>query len=152
MATTSTEQVRDNELIRELAALNLDPEEFVIFGSAPLLVHGLRATIRDLDVVARGDVMAWARRTGSPAVGRHSGAQVWQLNGGRLQFSSGWTNSLWSPDELIDNAQLVDGLRFARLADVLRYKQELRRPKDLIDIANIQAHGHGLQRTLLSLG
>lgn len=130
--------IRDNLLIRELLAMHLDSDDFVIFGSAPLLAHGLRARVRDLDVVARGKVMRWAREAGAPGVGTYSGDPVWQL--GRIQFSEGWITSRWDTDELIDNAEVIEGLRFARLGDVLRYKKELHRPKDLIDILAIEGY------------
>ena len=48
----------ENKLMRRLAMLvtelDLDRRDFVIFGSGPLLAHGLRSGIRDLDIVARG--------------------------------------------------------------------------------------------------
>jgi hypothetical protein len=48
----------EDRLIRRLVKLatelDLDQSDFVIFGSGPLLAHGLRRRIRDLDVVARG--------------------------------------------------------------------------------------------------
>jgi hypothetical protein len=40
----------------------------------------------------------------------------------------------------MDNAEVVGGLRLARLEDVLRYKEELLRPKDMADIARIRAY------------
>ncbi|WP_206788710.1 hypothetical protein [Amycolatopsis sp. MtRt-6] len=132
-----------NRLIRELVAMDLDPDQFVVFGSAPLLAHGLRTTIRDLDVVARGDVLAWAKRAGTPAVGAYSGDPVWQFGRGRIQFSAGWITPHWNAGELIDGAEVIGGLRWARPADVLRYKRELLRPKDLADIAKIRAYLRG---------
>lgn len=139
-AAVKARRINDNTLIRQLVELRLDPDEFVIFGSAPLLAHGLRTRVRDLDVVARGEVLRWAQRVGEPGVGSLSGEPVWQLGNGRLHVSAGWISSRWDPDELIDNAEVVDGLRFARLRDVLRYKRELSRPKDLVDIRRIQGY------------
>ncbi|MFD5249480.1 hypothetical protein ACFWIW_33370 [Amycolatopsis sp. NPDC058340] len=133
-------QVCDNELIHELMELELDPDQFVIFGSAPLLAHGLRAIVHDLDIVARGAVMDFARKTGTLGVGRYSGDPVWHLNNGRLQFSAGWITNHWDANQLIDNAEVIGSLRFARLSDVLRYKQELLRKKDLTDITRIQSY------------
>jgi hypothetical protein len=40
----------------------------------------------------------------------------------------------WTADVLIERAEIIQGLRFARLADVLAYKQMLMRPKDMADI------------------
>ncbi|MFI5557709.1 hypothetical protein ACIA2T_00395 [Amycolatopsis japonica] len=133
-------QVCGNELIHELMELQLDPDQFVIFGSAPLLAHGLRTIVHDLDIVARGDAMDFARKNGTLRVGRYSGDPVWHLNNGRLQFSAGWITNSWDANQLIDNAEIIQGLRFACLSDVLRYKQELLRKKDLADIARIQSY------------
>ncbi len=44
-------------LIKLVTELDLDRRDFVIFGSGPLLAHGLRRCIRDLDVVARGTTL-----------------------------------------------------------------------------------------------
>ena len=141
MATTpDANRLFRNRLVRELVAMDLDPGQFVLFGSAPLLAHGLRTTIRDLDVVARGDVLAWAKRAGTPGVGACSGDPVWQFGHGRIQFSAGWITPRWDVDELMDGADVIGGLRWARPEDVLRYKLELLRPKDLADIAKIRAH------------
>jgi len=126
--------VLKNPLIRRLIAFDLDRDDFVIFGSAPLLAHGLRRSIRDLDVVARGAAWRRASELGVPAVGTISGDPVVHLCGGQIQVSQGWIAKAWTTDDLIDRAEIVQGLRFARLADVLAYKQILMRPKDIADI------------------
>ncbi|HWO63327.1 MAG TPA: hypothetical protein VNO31_25160 [Umezawaea sp.] len=132
-----TADLLSHPLIARLVALGLDPGDFVLFGSAPLLAHGLRAEIRDLDVVARGDAWRYAWQHGVRGVGKISGDEVAQFWGGRVQFSRRWIPPARSADELIDTADVVDGLRFARLTDVLAYKQLLRRPKDVADIGVI---------------
>lgn len=145
--TVEARRIRANPLVRELIAMSLDADQFVVFGSAPLLAHGLRAQVRDLDIVARGAVMQWAQERGTLGVGTHSGDPVWQHLGGRIQFSTGWISDRWDVGELIENAEVIDGLRFACLRDVLSYKQELRRPKDLVDIRAIQTHLTGTSPT-----
>jgi hypothetical protein len=123
-----------NPLIRRLIALDLDRDDFVIFGSAPLLAHGLRRSIRDLDVVARGAAWRRASELGVPAIGTVSGDPVVSLCGGCIQVSQEWVPKTWTADVLIERAEIIQGLRFARLADVLAYKQMLMRPKDIADI------------------
>ena len=54
---------------------------------------------------------------------------------GLIQFSQGWISADWDADDLIDRAQPIQGWPFARLADVLAYKEVLLRPKDYPDIA-----------------
>jgi hypothetical protein len=55
----------------------------------------------------------------------------------RLQFSQRWISPAWDADKLIDNAEIIGGIRFARLPDVLAYKRALGRPKDMRDIQRI---------------
>ena len=128
-----------SSLIRRLARLvtelDLDSRDFVIFGSGPLLAHGLRYDIHDLDIVARGP--AWRRVAdhGCPGTGSINGAPMALFWGGLIQFSQGWISADWNADDLIDRAETIQGWPFARLTDVLAYKQVLVRPKDYPDIA-----------------
>jgi hypothetical protein len=118
-----------------VSELDLDVRDFVIFGSGPLLAHGLRYGIHDLDVVARGP--AWQRvlEHGCPGTGSVNGAPMALFWNGLIQFSRGWISADWDADDLIDRAQSIQGMPFATLADVLAYKEILLRPKDYPDIA-----------------
>lgn len=129
----------ENRLIRRLAVLaselHLDRRDFVIFGSGPLLAHGLRHRVRDLDIVARGQAWESVREHGRPAAGSINGAPMALFWDGLIQFSRGWISADWDADDLIDRAESISGWPFARLADVLAYKRVLLRPKDFPDIA-----------------
>ncbi len=128
----------ENRLIRRLIKLGdelgLDRREFVIFGSGPLLAHGLRQSIRDLDIVARGETWHRVSRHGFPATGPISGAPMALFWGHLIQFSPQWISPDWDTDHLIGQAEIIQGLPFAQLTDVLAYKQILDRPKDRPDI------------------
>jgi hypothetical protein len=129
----------EHVLLRELRRMNLDPKHFVIFGSAPLLVHGLRTDVRDLDVLARKS--AWDEVAGGTRTrGDETGDPLRGFFGGRIQFSERWISGDYDTDALIDGAEVLDGLPFARLADVLRYKEKLNRPKDQDDIEALRKH------------
>lgn len=135
---TSGSALRDHPLIRDLLGLvdefGLDLADMVIFGSGPLLARGLRSEIGDLDIVARGRTWELVRQYGEPAIGEINGAPIFQFCDGRIQFSAGWVSEAWQADELIDRAEVIHGFRFARLEDVLAYKELLSRPKDQPDI------------------
>jgi len=137
------EALTDHRLIRRLAVLvtvlGLDRRDFVIFGSGPLLAHGLRADISDLDVVARGRTWELVSQYGFPARGNVNGARMASFWGGLIQFSSGWISADWETDDIIENAEFVEGMPFARLTDVLRYKRTLGRPKDRHDVALLES-------------
>jgi hypothetical protein len=137
-----------NPLIRHLIALNLDRDDFVVFGSAPLLAHGLRRSIGDLDIVARGAAWRRACELGVPAIGTISGDPIVSLCGGFIQVSQEWVPRSRSADDLIGRAEIIQGLRFAQLADVLAYKQMLMRPKDIADIQALSQISIGLWRGL----
>ena len=132
----------ENRLIRRLALLvrelDLDVRDFVIFGSGPLLAHGLRYGIHDLDVVARGPGWQRVLEHGCPGTGSVNGAPMALFWDGLIQFSQGWITADWDADDLIDRAQPVQGWPFATLADVLAYKEILLRPKDYPDIAALR--------------
>jgi hypothetical protein len=129
----------ENKLMRRLAMLvtelDLDRRDFVIFGSGPLLAHGLRSGLRDLDIVARGPVWQRVSEYGCPDTGSINGAPMALFWNGLIQFSQGWISADWAADDLIGRAESVQGWPFAPLADVLAYKQILLRPKDHPDIA-----------------
>ncbi|SRR6266545_5223270 len=133
--------LHEHPFIRRLAALGLDPDDFVIFGSGPLLAHGIRTAIRDLDVVARDRAWRRACEIGLPAAGGITGAPAVQFWGGKIMLFRDWITPDWDPGGLIDRAEVIAELRFAPLADVLAYKLLLQRPKDLTDIQGITAHG-----------
>jgi hypothetical protein len=132
----------EHRLIRRLAILvfelDLDPRDFVIFGSGPLLARGLRPGIHDLDIVARGPVWQRVTEHGCPGTGSINGAPMALFWDGLIQFSQGWISADWDADALIDRAEIIQGWPFASLADVLAYKQVLLRPKDYPDIAVLQ--------------
>ena len=129
----------ENKLIRRLAVLvtefDLDPRDFVIFGSGPLLAHGLRYGINDLDIVARGPAWQRASQYGCRGTGSVNGAPMALFWNGLIQFSQEWISADWDTDDLIDRAETIQGWPFARLTDVLAYKRILLRPKDQPDIA-----------------
>jgi hypothetical protein len=124
----------EDPLISHLLTFGLDPDDFVIFGSGPLLVHGIRDVIHDLDIVARGSAWRWARAFGSHSVGAITGTPAARFRDGKIVFFDQWISPYWDTDELIDRADIYGGLRFASLGDVLAYKQMLLRPKDIADM------------------
>ncbi|WP_433521675.1 hypothetical protein ACQPZ2_30845 [Nocardia pseudovaccinii] len=136
--TVRSVDLNEDRLIRRLTklvtTLDLDRRDFVIFGSGPLLAHGLRRYVHDLDVVARGPVWDRVSRHGIPDTGTINGAPMVLFWGGLIQFSSGWISEDWDTDVLIDRSETIQGMPFARLTDVLAYKQILRRPKDRPDM------------------
>jgi hypothetical protein len=158
--------LKDGPLIRGLrelvADLGLDQRDFVVFGSGPLLAHGLFDDITDLDVVVRPGVwrrvLRYAAKRGKLVRGVHNGALIAQFDVGDdrcIQFSSGWISKEWRVPKLIADADEIDGVRFAKLDKVLGYKKVLRRSKDDRHIEILNSHlkkVEGSAPPLMSLG
>jgi hypothetical protein len=130
--------IRDNRLVREFLSYDLDPDDYVIAGSGPLLAHGMRAQISDLDVIARG--AAWERAVAlgerrRPPFGDVSA--VYLLDGA-VEVLDGWFPERWSVDRLIDGADVIEGIRFLPLRLTLEWKTLLGREKDRADIAALE--------------
>jgi hypothetical protein len=138
-ATHAETKLSEHRLVRRLLLLGLDRRHFVVFGSGPLLLHGLR-DVGDLDIVARGPAWGRASELGQRVVASLNGAPMRHFWGGKIEVTQGWISPEWDVDELIDRADLVEGIRFARLDAVLAYKRFLRRDKDIRDISAIEGH------------
>jgi hypothetical protein len=121
----------------ELIKLGLPTADFAVFGSGPLVAHGLKADQSDVDVIARG--VAWKQALHLGEVGASSlGDPKVSLAGGRIEVFNTWGPGNWNVDELIDGADVVDGIRFVKLEHVLAWKKIMDRPKDGRDIMLIE--------------
>ncbi|MDH6114116.1 hypothetical protein P3T36_002937 [Kitasatospora sp. MAP12-15] len=121
-----------------LAELGLPVEDFVIAGSAPFYLRGLREEISDLDIVARG--LAWQRamELGRPQPAPYGGTRAIRLVDGRFEVLDGWFPELFGDvGQLLARAEPIGALRFLTMADTVRWKRWLDRPKDRADLQRL---------------
>lgn len=126
------------EIHARLGQLRLPVEEFVVHSSASLVLRGVLDEAGDVDVVCRG--AAWEAAlalveegTATLDVGSHD--QRVSV-GDDVELYDGW---LGEPgDVVIDRAELVEGVPCVPLADVIRFKERLGRPKDEVHLAAIR--------------
>lgn len=126
-------------LLNVLLELELDTKDYAVFGSAPLFMHGLKDSLRDLDVIARG--RAWEQALDLTERGRllmetpPSGRGTMLRHPHEsIEIFNEWTSKKIDIEELIDSAELIDGIRFVRVVDVLKWKALSGREKDRRDI------------------
>jgi hypothetical protein len=132
-------------LLNVLLGLELDADDHAVFGSAPLFMHGLKDSLRDLDVIARG--RAWRRtlelsRNGvllPPETPPSGLGHMVRHPEEAIEIFDQWPNI--DVDELIDSAELVEGIRFVQVGDVLRWKAISNREKDRRDIEIADVRG-----------
>jgi hypothetical protein len=128
---------RQGRLFEKLGALLRPTSDYAVFGSGPLVAHGLLEEVQDVDVVARG--AAWERATElGPVLVAEGGDPVVRLESDAIEIFGGWLG--WDIDAIIEDAELVDGLPFARLEDVLAFKLAHGRPKDLEHARLLEAY------------
>jgi hypothetical protein len=113
-----------------LRSIGLPHGDFVVFGSGPLLVRGIIDDAADLDVVARGAAWAYAVEHGTSIHLEEHGVTVASFFDGAVTVGNRWAIGDVSIDELIDTAEVIDGIPFALLDYVRAYKLIAGRPKD----------------------
>lgn len=121
------------QLLADLRALELPDGEYVVFGSGPLVVRGLREGA-DIDLVVTPELFERLRADGWEARTRPDGGET--LSRGdldvmcRLEFP-GYRRDVRA---LIAKAEHIDGVPFLPLGELRVFKVALGRPKDHVDL------------------
>lgn len=121
------------ELIKELDALNLPKDQYVVVGSGAMAAHNIREA-NDFDILPTWNL--WEKLKISYDVVMHEGNE--NINLGSIQFL-GRNNifrdeSICTLEEMIGTADKIEKINFLRLDLLKRYKTILGREKDLKDI------------------
>lgn len=122
------------DIMERLHALNWPPEDYWVVAGAAMVLHGLRAETRDLDLgctTARADALAAA---GVPFRQMDDGSGRWFTLDGDVEVFENW---------LCDRAELVEGVPVVSLQGLRQMKAALGREKDRRDIALIDAYLRG---------
>lgn len=119
------------ELLSEFKKLNLPDGEYAVYGSGPLAVRGIR-DVHDLDVIVSNSLYRRLRDR------YMEDEEKERIKIGKIEIYPPWG---WSPEikdlemeEVISQAELIKGVRFTKLEDILDFKKRMGRPKDLKDI------------------
>ncbi len=122
--------------------LDLPLGQYVISGSGPMGIRNIKA-IGDIDIIVTREL--WEILSKKYEVGEESGIRKIVFPGAIIEaFSEDtWFSNLKDPkspniSESIKNAEIIDGLAFDTLENVLYYKRKGGREKDLKDIDLIE--------------
>ncbi|MBF8281038.1 MAG: AraC family transcriptional regulator [Candidatus Magasanikbacteria bacterium] len=125
-----------------LRKYNFPPKDFAVFGSGQLWVRGIRKA-HDLDILARGAAWQKALKLGEKKLMIDSGHEYVRLtdgNNGVIEIFNKWVPGEWNENELIDSAEMIDGVPFVPLEKVIIWKRRMNREKDRIDLKLISAY------------
>ena len=132
--------MRAHDLFDRLRALHLPPGDYAVFGSATLAIRGLIEDPADLDILCRGAV--WQRMSDIGELKQlEDGSWIASLDNGLLTFGHTWAIGVVDIDEMIDTAEIIDGLPFVRLQHVVVYKRLRRTERDREHLALMEKAG-----------
>ncbi len=122
-----------DEIISQVKSLKLPEGSYVVYGSCPLALAGLRES-NDVDMLVTREVFDELEKSGWPR--SHKDKYDNPLTRGVFELHYNWNFSAYSPtlEQLLSTATVVNGVPFASLDEVRRWKAASGRPKDLIDI------------------
>lgn len=129
-------------MLDRLRELGLPDGHYAVFGSGPLLVRGVIEQASDLDVLVRGPAWEAALAHGRRLRLDELGVDVVDAGGG-VTLGREWGIGEFDVDDLIDTAELIDGLPFVRLEHVVAYKRIANRSKDRAHLTALAAAGDG---------
>ena len=127
------------EIISKVKELNLPKGSYVVFGSCPMTIAGIREA-GDIDMLVSKEVFDDLRTKGWKVVDK--GREDKPLTYDYFEAHDNWNFSSYNPtlEQLLEKATYIEEVPFASLEDVLKWKKASSREKDLKDIELIQKH------------
>jgi len=127
------------DIIRKTKELNLPKGSYIVFGSCPMAVARIRES-SDIDMLVTDEVFESLATSGWKIVIK--GPRDNPLALGDFEAHNNWNFSSYSPtlEQLLSTATVVEGVPFASLEEVRKWKAASGRPKDLVDIKLIDKY------------
>jgi len=127
------------EIITKVKSLDLPAGSYVVFGSCPMALAGIREA-NDIDMLVSQKLRKHLSQIGWEQIYKNPNDEP--LVHDVFEAHDNWNFSEFSPTlkELLKTANVVDGVPFASLQNVRRWKAVGRRPKDLKDVKLIDEY------------
>ncbi len=113
--------------IDTLKELNIPKDDFVIYGSAPMVIRGLKEKNNDLDVLVKDIV--WEKL--SVKYPNNINGDYIDING--ISFTHTDMNFLGDMNEVIKKSEIIDGFHILSLSETKRWKEKVGGEKHLKD-------------------
>ena len=132
-----TRKLRCMDTLKEL---NIPKEDCVIYGSAPMVLRGLKEKNNDLDVLVKDSL--WEKL--SVKYPNNINGDYIDING--VSFTHTDMNFLGSVDDVIKKSDIIDGYHILTLAETKRWKEKLGSEKHLKDAKVIEEYLNKLEK------
>ena len=118
----------NKDLFETFLKLNLPKGKYVIFGSGGLLIRNLKEG-HDLDIIVTPDIYEEYRTKEGWKLKPCNGDFYLSKDG--MELWENWKPGVWNVDELIAQAEYIEGLAFVPLQKIAEWKRLSGREKDL---------------------
>ncbi|HUZ93053.1 MAG TPA: hypothetical protein VNG29_03610 [Candidatus Paceibacterota bacterium] len=131
--------MKKEEIISKLKKLNFPENSYIVFGSCPLAVAGIRDA-QDIDLFVSKEMALQLRDSGWREIAKSPDNK--SLTHDVFEAYDNWNFSSYTPTlgQLLATATIIDGVPFVSLEEVKNWKTVSGRPKDLADIALIDKY------------
>ncbi|GAB4160040.1 MAG: hypothetical protein Fur003_3720 [Candidatus Dojkabacteria bacterium] len=133
---------KNSSLLDKFKMLQL-PDNYVVMGGTCLYVKGLREDYTDLDVYAGPECWNYlTNKYKTEPAGSGVGRKI-ILEEELIEIFDTWFPGEWDFDTLYNRSEVIDGIRYANLLDILEWKERRyalsKKEKDMKDIQAIKA-------------
>lgn len=127
------------EIIKKVKSLGLPTGSYIVFGSCPMALAGIRESA-DIDLLVSPELFQSLREQGWREVVKSENDKP--LVKGDFEAHAQWNFSSYQPtlDHLLESADIQQDVPFASLTEVRKWKQSSGRPKDIADIKLIDEY------------
>jgi hypothetical protein len=127
------------EIIKKVKALKLTKNSYVIFGSCPMAASGIREA-SDIDLLVSECLFDELKRAGWKELEKSYNDKP--LTHDVFEAHDNWNFSSYRPTlkQLLASANRFEGVPFASLIEVKKWKTASGRPKDIVDIKLIDEY------------
>ncbi len=128
-----------HEIITKVKTLHFPEGSYIVFGSCPMAAAGLREA-GDIDMLVTKELFNELKQSGWTELVKNENDRP--LTMGDFEAHYAWDFSSYKPtlEQLLLTADVIDGIPFASLLEVRKWKLSSGRPKDFDDIKLIDNH------------
>lgn len=125
------------DVVSKVKSLMLPQGEYIVYGAAPFAVYGIREA-NDIDLLVSQKLFEQLKSQGWEQITK--GPKDEPVTKDIFEAHNTWEFSPYAPtvSELLSRATVVEGIPFASLEDVRKWKETSGRPKDLVDLQLIK--------------
>jgi len=117
--------------LEELKKLKLPKNKYAVFGSGPLAIRGLREN-KDIDIIVKKDLWNELEK-------KYKKNTINSIKVGNIEFYRDWNPWIKELDLLINDSNIINGIRYVKIKYVLEWKEKRNEEKDKKDIKLIKS-------------